>query len=383
MLEPAGETLKILIFSWKDLHHPWAGGSEVNMHEQAERWLAAGHKVTLFTSRPRGSKRHDNIDGVDVFRAGGRITTFLFAPIFYFAFLHRRADVILDIINGIPFATPLYSRKPVVGLIHHVHRDMFILELGPLVGRAGRAIERYLVPLVYRRRTLICVSESTACAIRQQLFGGRKLDVRVVFNGIDRLLYSPGDGQRREKPTVLYLGRLKPYKQLPRLIRIMHRVREEVPEAELVIAGGGESILEAQAEVKELGAEEYIHFMWEVSDEEKVDLYREAWVTATASLVEGWGLTVIEANACGTPAVAFNVPGLNESIVHGRTGMLAGDDEEFARHLADILTDEDLRGGLAARAVEWSNGFSWDVTADKTLVILEEAVRNSQARKNT
>jgi Glycosyltransferase Family 4 len=117
------ETLKILIFSWKDLHHPWAGGSEVNMHEQAKRWLAAGHQVTLFTSRPAGSKRRDNVEGVEVFRAGRRIAAFLMAPLCYALFLRRRADVILDIINGIPFATPLYSRKPVVALVHHVPRQ--------------------------------------------------------------------------------------------------------------------------------------------------------------------------------------------------------------------------------------------------------------------
>ena len=374
--------MKILIFSWKDLYHPWTGGSEVNLHEQARRWVELGHEVTLFTSRPKGSERRDNIDGVHVYRAGRRYASFLLAPLYYLTRLHEHADVVLDIINGVPFFTPLYVRKPKVALIHHVHRDMFVPELGPVVGGIGKAIERYLVPLLYRGGPVICVSKSTAFSIRNMLFRGGRLDVRVVFNGIDTGQYSPGPGDKYARPTVLYLGRLKPYKQLPRLIRMMPRVREKVPDAELLIAGAGEAILEAEAEVKLQEANDYIHFLWQVSDEAKVELYRRAWVTVTASMIEGWGLTVIEANACGTPAVAFNVPGLNESIVHNRTGMLAADDDEFVEHLVAILSDEALRRRLAAGAIEWSNSFSWDATAGQTLGILEEAVKNNASRNH-
>lgn len=354
----------------------------MNMHEQAARWIARGHRVTLFTSRPNGSPRREDVDGVTVYRAGRRYATFLLAPLFYLAVLRRRADVILDIVNGVPFCSPLFSRKPVVGLMHHVHRDMFVLELGPLLGNIGKAVERYLVPLAYRRSRVICVSQSTANAIRRLLYRGERLDVRIVYNGVDCSLYSPGYGEKLERPTVLYLGRLKAYKQLPRLIRIMARVRERVPEAQLLIAGAGEAILEAEHEVKKLELEECVRFLWQVSDEEKVELYRRAWINATASSIEGWGLTVIEANACGTPAVAFDVPGLNESIVDEETGMIARDDEEFVEHLVRVLTDAGLRARLAERAVEWSNKFSWDITAGRTLEILEGAA-NRQARRAT
>ncbi len=373
--------MKILIFSWKDLRHPWAGGSEVNMHEQARRWVERGHEVTIYTSRPKGTPRRDNIDGVEILRAGSHVTSFLLAPIYYLGGLRHRADVILDIINGIPFSSPLFSRKPVVGLVHHVHRDMFIPELGQVLGRLGRFIERYLVPLIYMRSPMVCVSNSTASEIRNKLFLGRHMDLRVVFNGIDCSQYAPDGSDRFERPTVLYLGRLKPYKQLPRLIRIMMEVRKRVPEVELLVAGAGEAILEAQAEVQALDADGFIRFLWEVDEKEKVELYRWSWVTATASTIEGWGLTVIEANACGTPAVAFNVPGLNESIISGKTGLLSESDEEFAEHLVKVLTDSELRQRLARQALEWSNNFSWQVTAEQTLGILEEAVANRESHQ--
>lgn len=365
--------MRILVFSWKDIKHPWAGGSEVNIQEQAARWVESGHDVTMFTSRLRGMKRREKIDGIDVYRAGGRFTVYLFAPLFYLLALRNRADVVLDIINGTPFFTPLFSRKPIVGLVHHVHRDMFLIELGPVVGRFGRFIEQYAVPLLYRHKIVICVSESTASAMRSQMFKGSDLDIRIVNNGISLDHYQRGEFERFEQPTVLYLGRLKKYKQLPRLIAMMPRVREKVAGARLMVVGWGDAVIEAQEAASRLGASDYISFTGFVDEEKKPRLYQQAWVLATASMVEGWGLTVIEANACGTPAVAFDVPGLNESIVHRKTGLLAGDDDGFVENLVRILSDEDLRASLSREAVEWSGRFSWDEAARLSLLVLEEA----------
>lgn len=369
--------MRILVFSWKDIGHPWAGGSEVNIQEQAARWVKEGNEVTMFTSRFRGMKRRENIEGMEIFRAGGRFTIYLLAPFFYLLALRNRADVVLDIINGIPFFTPLFSRKPIVGLIHHVHRDMFLIELGPVVGRFGRFIEQYVVPLLYRNRTIICVSESTASAMRLQMYRGTDLDIRIVNNGISLDHFQRGSFERFEQPTVLYLGRLKKYKQLPRLIAMMPRVREKVPDARLMVVGSGDAVIQAQESASRLGASDYVSFTGFVDEEEKSRLYQQAWVLATASMVEGWGLTVIEANACGTPAVAFDVPGLNESIVHRKTGLLAKDDDEFVQNLIEVLSDSELRESLGSGAIEWSGSFDWDTSASKTLQILTEAVSRS------
>lgn len=366
--------MKILVFSWKDISHPWAGGSEVNIQEQARRWVKAGHHVTMFTSRFKGMARRDNIDGMYVYRAGGRFTIYLVAPIAYLLFLRRRADVIIDIINGVPFFTPLFSRKPIVGLVHHVHREMFVIELGPVLGRFGRFIEQYVVPSLYRSKPFICVSESTAAAMRTLLYRGDRLDITIVHNGISLDYYRPGTWPKFETPTVLYLGRLKRYKQLPRLIAMMPGVRRSVPNAKLIVVGGGDAGVEAKATVVRLDASDYVKFAGFVTDEEKSRYYQQAWVLATASMVEGWGLTVIEANACGTPAVSFNVPGLNESIVQGNTGRLADDDTEFVEALVDILSDDSLRGSLSTGATEWASNFSWDNAAAESLEVLKKAL---------
>lgn len=365
--------MRILVFSWKDIRHPWAGGSEVNIQEQARRWVADGHQVTMFTTRFKGMSRRDTIDGIDVFRLGGRFTIYLLAPLAYLLFLRRRADVILDIINGIPFFTPIYSRKPIVALVHHVHREMFTIELGPVVGRVGRFIEQYLVPLLYKDKPFICVSESTEAAMRKLLYRGDRLDITVVHNGITLEEFQRVQWPKFERPTVLYLGRLKKYKQLPRLIAMMPAVRKKVPEAELVVVGWGDAVIEAREAAEREGVSDCVKFLGFVEEDEKLRYYHQAWVLATASMVEGWGLTVIEANACGTPAVAFDVPGLNESIVHGKTGRLADDDSEFIDHLVDLLGSQDACKVLADEAQVWASRFSWEAAAASSLAILKKA----------
>jgi glycosyltransferase involved in cell wall biosynthesis len=373
-----GTAVRILVFSWKDINHPWAGGSEVNIHEQARRWVQDGHQVTMFTTRFQGMKRHERTDGMDVYRAGGRFTIYLLAPFAYLFLLRHKADVILDIINGIPFFTPLYSRKPIVALVHHVHREMFVIELGSLLGRAGKLVEQYLVPLLYRRRPFICVSESTAASMRTNLYKGDSLDIRVIHNGISQNHYERPKITRFESPTVLYLGRLKKYKRLPKLIAMMPEVRERVPGAKLIVVGSGDARPDAEEAARIHGVDDCVSFLGFVSEEEKADLYRQSWVLATASMVEGWGLTVIEANACGTPAVSFNVPGLNESIVNGKTGRLATCDGDFVSALVEILQDESIRTSLSEGARDWSLGFNWDTTAARSLSVLAEALERAQ-----
>jgi len=372
--------VKIVVFSWKDMSHPWAGGSEVNIHEQAKRWVLDGHEVTMFTTRLKGMSRHDNIDGMEIYRAGGRFTIYLLAPLAYLLLLRNRADVVLDIINGIPFFTPLYCRKPVVALVHHVHKDMFVIELGPILGRIGRLIERYLVPTLYRRKSFICVSESTAASMRANLYRGDEIDIRVIHNGISQNHYDKTETTRYEEPTILYLGRLKKYKQLPRLIGMMPEVRERVPGASLVVVGWGDARPEAEEAARTHGVEDCVSFLGYVEEDEKAELLRRSWVLATASMVEGWGLTVIEANACGTPAVSFNVPGLNESIVDMETGRLADSDGEFVRALVELLQDDEKRASLSRGARDWSCKFSWDSTAAQSLAVLRQALEESRRR---
>jgi len=361
--------LKILVFNWRDIRHPEAGGAEINIHEQARRWVAWGNQVTMFTSRPEGQAARDNIDGIEIYRGGGRFGVYARAAAAYLIRLRHHADVILDIENGIPFFTALYSRKPKVLLMHHLHQDQFLVEMGNVIGRLGRFMERVLVPLFYRRSVMTAVSESTAQRKKAALWRGRGLNIRVIYNGIDHSFYRPGEG-KAESPTVLYLGRIKRYKRLPRLIAMIPEVSRWIPDVDVIIAGDGDAIEDARDQVERSGVAGSVKIVGRVSEEEKLRLLQRAWVMVTPSMNEGWGVTVIEANACGTPAIAFRVPGLDEAIVDGKTGFLCDDDGAFAGAVAEVLSDSALRDRMSAAALEWAARFDWDETARQTLEVL-------------
>lgn len=370
--------MNILVFNWRDVRHPEAGGAEVNIHEQARRWVAGGHKVTFFTARPAGQARRETIDGVEIFRAGGRFGVYPASFAAYLLGLRKRADVLLDLENGIPFFTPLFSRKPVALLMHHLHQEQFLVEMGPVLGRFGRFLERYAVPVVYRKSKWIAISESTAREKRRALLGGRHLDITVVYPGLDQEACS-GDHVDFRRPTVLYLGRIKAYKRLELLVLAMGSVLDKVPDAELLVAGTGDAFERLKEMTAGVQYSDSIRFLGFVSDEKKVDLLNGAWVMATPSMNEGWGVTVIEANACGTPAVAFRVAGLDESVVDGVTGLLADDERQFADAISQILLDEGLRRRFSQQAREWAGRFTWGETSRRTLEVLEAALREKTA----
>jgi len=373
--------LRILVFVWRDIHHTergGAGGATVNIHEQARRWVEWGHQVTMFTARPKGQRSRDNIDGIDIYRAGGRFSVYIWAIAAYLLVLRRHADVILDIENGIPFFTPLYSRKPTVLLMHHLHQDQFLVEMGTRIGKMGRFMERFLVPLLYRSAAIVAVSESTARRKKAALRGGYKLEIKVIYNGLDHSLYVPGM-EGCTKPAILYLGRIKRYKRLPRLVAMMPLITESIPDAQLTIAGDGDAAGELREQVARNGLGDAVRIVGMVSDEEKVRLLQMTWVMATPSMNEGWGMTVLEANACGTPAVAFRVAGLDEAIIDGETGFLCDDDKEFAEVLVKVLSDKELRERLSRAAIEWAARFDWDRTAHETLDVLREQSNRKRA----
>lgn len=363
-------SLRILAFNWRCLRHSQAGGAELNLFEQARHWVKNGHAVTIVTAASGGthaSASEEVIDGIQIYRRGGRFSVYLFAALFALRYAHQ-FDCILDVANGIPFFTPLLSKTPGVLLVHHVHDRQWFSEFPKPIAMVGRFIERKVVPLLYARRRVIAVSPTTRDALIEIGFVPEQIE--VVYNGVQQ----PMDAQPIPANTsyhIAYVGRMKRYKRIDLLVRVIAKLRSEFPDIHLDLAGDGDALPQLEALIKELKLQEHVTVHGFVDEQTKTALLRSATVFATPSMHEGWGLSVIEANTYGCPAVAYNVPGLSVSIRHGETGLLASDDNDFCRALASILRSPALRAQLGAGARNWASKFSWKSTAAATLEILQ------------
>src|SRR5258708_4874996 len=227
---------RILIFNWRDTKHVFAGGAEVYIHELATRWVKEGYIVSIFCGNDGKNPRHEIYDGVEVIRRGGFYFVYVWAFVYYLLRYRNNYDVIIDCENGIPFFTPLYAKQKIFLLIHHVHQEVFRTSLTPPFSWFASFLELKLMPFVYRNVQVITVSESSKKEILHHKI--TKKEPIIVHNGVDITKFKPA--VKTEKPMILYLGRLQPYKSLHVFIKAAPEILAKFPEVAFVIAGFGE-----------------------------------------------------------------------------------------------------------------------------------------------
>jgi glycosyltransferase involved in cell wall biosynthesis len=367
------------LFAWRDLDDAEAGGSELHASRVAALWAEAGLDVLMRTSTAQGHRHYPRVrrDGYDVVRRSGRYLVFPHVMASESLNRYGPADAVVDIWNGVPFLTPLWFRGPRVTWLHHVHRTMWEQVLSPRFARMGKFFEGRVAPRFYRSTPIVTLSASS----RDQIVDLLRIpaaNVTVASPGIDPR-FSPG-GERSPHPLVIGVGRLMPSKRFDELIRVAHDVRAEVPDLELVIVGDGFERQNLKQLAIDLGATGWVRFTGRVSDEELVDLYRRAWVTMSCSTAEGWGMTMTEAAACGTPSVATDIAGHRDSVAHDRSGLLGRDSQEVAGHLRAVLVDDDLRLRLSEGALKHAAELTWEACA---LHAFAPLVRQALRRRGT
>lgn len=371
--------LKILAINWQDISNPQAGGAEVHLTEILTRLVQKGHSVTLLCSGYEGAVKTEEKDGIKIIRSSGRYTFNWVLPFKLKKLLRKeKFDIILEDINKIPFYSPLFHKLPLLVIIPHLFSDSVFKEINFLLGLYIYLSEKP-VPKVYQGFKFMVISESTKKDLVAKNIPAE--NISVVECGIDHNLYQHDpDLPKFETPTIIYLGRIKKYKSVDDLIKAMPKVLEKIPEAELLIVGEGDYKPVLENLVKDLKLEKKVRFTGFVSKEQKVKFLQKSWVSVYPSLKEGWGLTNIEANACGTPVIASDVPGLRDSVLPGKSGLLFeyGNIQNLASALIQILSDKNLRENLAKGALEWAKQFSWDKTADKSLEIIENIVNQKK-----
>ena len=371
--------MRILIFNWQDIKNPLAGGAEVHLHEVFSRIVKMGHEVTLFCSSFKGAPDEEIINGIRVLRKGGRYLFNFHVPFqYFFRFRNGVYDLIIDDMNKIPFFTPLYLREPLYFITHHMFDKSIFLEVPfplalyvYLTEKAGFALSRN------RKLPFIVGSPSTKAELVAKGFDPAMIE--IINYCVDHTIHKRSNIQRSTKPLIGYFGRLKKYKSIEHLLRAVALVMKKIPDLELFIVGEGDNRKALESLTVQLGINQVVRFTGFVNEAEKVRLMQEVWFAVNTSSKEGWGLTVVEANACGTTVLASNVPGLRDAINDGETGLLYeyGNIDELSKKILTLIGDSSLRNRLAQAAHTWALTFDWDQAAQRTMELLQNHVNQS------
>lgn len=364
--------MRILVLNWQDPQNPQAGGAELHLREIFTRLADRGHVVDLLCSGWPGEATRETIDGIDIHRVGSRHTYPFLARRYYSRHLGAaNYDCVVEDINKIPLFSPLWPTRRLVALVHHLFGATAFREATVPVAAAVWLAERPLGPL-YRRVPFQAVSESTADDLVAR--GIPRRSIRVIYNGVDSQRLTPNDAERSPTPLFSYLGRLKKYKRVDILIRAFADLG--IPNAQMEIAGVGDYRASLERLVESLGLGGRVKFLGFVSEDEKLRLLRRSWASLLASPKEGWGISNLEAAACGTPVVAANSPGVRESVIDGRTGFLVrpGDPGAMSRAMKRLVDAPGLVTELGRSARRFAEGFTWHRAATDTIRHLEEVV---------
>jgi glycosyltransferase involved in cell wall biosynthesis len=367
--------VRILLVNWNDRDNPHAGGAEIHLHEIFGRLADAGHTVDLVASGWPGAPAVAEVGGLHVRRVGGRHSFALRARgAVRRALAAGRYDVVVEDINKVPLYLPTLTRLPFCALVPHLFGTTAFVEASWPVAAVVWAAER-LIPRVYRRAWFQAISDSTRDDLVRRGVPRERID--VIYPGVDSAWYRPDPAvPRAAVPTFLYVGRLKRYKGVDAALHALARARRTRGDLVLQVAGQGDDRSRLERLAARLGLAGAVRFLGFVSEEEKRRLLREAWAVVFPSPKEGWGISNVEAAACGTPAVASDSPGLRESVRHGETGFLVphGDEEALATRMLALAADSGLVGRLGSRAREFATGLTWEAAARATGGQLERIV---------
>jgi glycosyltransferase involved in cell wall biosynthesis len=359
--------MRVLWFNWRDIKNPESGGAEVFTHEVMRRLIIKGYKMTLFTSEYENGLQNEELDGVNIIRNGNRYSVYKRATEYY----HKHKDeydLVIDEINAKPFLAPKFVKdKPVLAILHQLMREIWFYELKfPLSYIAYYYLEKKWLSY-YRDVPIITVSRSSMEDLES--LGCRKLLMVPQGLSVQPLLALP---PKEIDPTIVFIARLKKHKRPDHAVRAFSLIKKEIPSAKFWVIGDGY----LRKKLEKLNFKDVIWY-GHVNSELKYKLLSRAHLALVPSVREGWGLVVTECNAMGTPVVAYNVPGLRDSVMDGETGILVEDESAsaLAQSAIPLLRDATLLNAFSNKALAFSRKFTWDNTANEFDNIIRNLVK--------
>lgn len=348
--------MRILILNWRDLKNPSAGGAELAVDNIARELHKNGHKITIFTSAFDGCKKEENLGYARIVREGSMHTVYLRASSYYRR--HKdEFDAIIESVSAVPFFTPLYAKnKKLVIIPHHLVRDVIFKERGTIKGAPAYLAES-IIPSVYKTTNFVVPSKYVKSEFVK--FGVKSDNITVSYFNAVHPDFKPAKLKKTKKPTLITVTRLMKYKRVDMLLEILKDIREKI-DVDMIVIGSGKERNNLKEQAKRLGIEKNVKFTGHIKEEQKAELLAKSWVFVTASEREGFGISALEAEMCGTPVVAFDNGGLKEAIKHNYSGFIikGADKKAFENAIISLLTNGKLRNKLSANSITYGNSFN-------------------------
>jgi glycosyltransferase involved in cell wall biosynthesis len=362
--------MRVLFVAWRDLAHPKAGGSEVVVDFLARGLQERGHDVTLLCGGPIAPRDYPVVDN------GSTYGQYLNAPVRY-ARRFRDVDLVVDVVNGMPYFSPLWRRAPRLALVTHVHTNQWAEYFPRPIAAVARAVEQRGLQFVYRGTRFVTISPSTADDLEK--LGVARDRVEVMWLGAQ--LAEPAQPvARSDAPLFVALGRLAPNKRLDLLLDVWARVAPKTG-GQLSIIGDGPEREHLADRIRTEPALSGVVLEGRVDEDRKAELLRRAWLLVHTAEHEGWGLVIPEAGLCGTPSLAYDVPGVKDAVQNGVTGVLVNSDDAFVDAWVELAEDDERRAALGAAAAERAAAFTWDRSLDEFLEAAESAIADQRGSR--
>ncbi len=358
----------ILIVNWRELKNPLYGGAEIHITKIAE-FLAKDHNVFFLSSSYVGCTDYEK-NGVKYIHFGKEYL-FNFSVIFNLKRILKNysIDLIIEDINKLPFFTPLFTKIPVFVIVPHIFGKTIFKQTNFVFGFYIYIFEKF-IPFVYKNTIFEVISNSTKDDLVKR---GIKPDkIFVIECGIDEKFFTDRY-TKNEFPQICYVGRLKKYKSIDHLILAFRKVKEKIRNVKLYIVGTGDYEIKLKRLVENLKLHDDVIFTGYVSEEEKIKILQESWISVYPSFIEGWGIVNIESNALSTPVISSNVMGLKDSVKDNFSGLLYeyGNIEELSEKILFLLNNKKILKNFEKNSVEWAKNFTWEKTGRESQILIE------------
>lgn len=364
--------MKLLWLAHRDPFNPKAGGAEKIILEVSKRLVNCGYDITILTGGCRNCKRYEFKEGIHIYRYGVRALPHFVLPVFL---IKRHFDIVIaDLGHAVPWVTPILLGKKTVVSFLHLHARSLPGQVNAVLAKSITALEK-LYFLFYNKQKFVTISNTSF----QDLVGLGIIPKNIVkiHPGVDTSLFHPSI--KTQYPSMIYYGGMRAYKRPDEAIYLLHELIKRTANLHLTIVGEGVEKPKLESLVSKLNLETNVTFTGRINDENLARIVSESWLNIHTSVTEGWGISIIEAAAAGTPTVAYDVPGVSESIENGMNGLRVKDGDRNALKNAAIAILNDPKA-WSIKSEETIKKYSWDKTAQSWERLILEVVGKQEGQ---